>query len=330
MMPSQIEFPYTILVVSEVMSSNGSTSMASTCATSMSLMAAGVPLKKPVAGIAMGLMTQGDAYAILTDIQGMEDYTGDMDFKVAGTKDGITALQMDIKITGISMKQLEEALLQAKTARMQILDKMAETISEARTTLSKHAPKIVQLEIPQSSIGALIGPGGKVIKNIIAVTGAQVDVDEDEERKLGIVNISSSDAEALEKARVWIDGMMREVNPGDEFDGKVTRVESFGAFVEFLPGREGLVHVSRLSNDFVEDPTTIVNVGDSIRVVLDEVDQQGRNNLRVVGVEARPPREGGQSGPRNQGSFNRGDRGGRDNQRGGQDRRRFSNNSRNR
>ncbi|MBI5151629.1 MAG: polyribonucleotide nucleotidyltransferase [Candidatus Pacebacteria bacterium] len=338
MIPPQNEFPYTIHVVSEVMSSNGSTSMASTCGSTMSLMAAGVPLKKPVAGIAMGLMTDGKSnYAVLSDIQGMEDHTGDMDFKVAGTADGITALQMDIKVKGISLDIMTEALKQAKVGRMFILSKMLEAIAEPRKSLSKYAPKIVQIEIPYDRIGELIGPGGKVIKNIIAVTGAQVDVDENEDQTKGIVNISSQDDASIEKAKSWISGMMREVLPGEEFDGTVTRVERFGCFVEFLPGKEGLVHVSRMSPTFVSDPNDIVKIGDTVHVRLTEIDDQGRNNLTMLTKEqeqqAREQREsgggqggfgGGNSGG-NGGGFGgggrgySGDRGGRGGFRGGRD-----------
>lgn len=286
MIPSQKDFPYTIHVVSEIMSSNGSTSQASVCGSTMSLMAAGVPIKRPVAGIAMGLMSDGKGkYAVLSDIQGLEDHVGDMDFKVAGTSVGITAMQMDIKIKGIPMDVMRNALNQAREGRLFILDKMLAAIPEPRQELSKYAPKIVQIEIPGERIGELIGPGGKVIKNIIAVTGAQVDVDEDEERKVGIVNISSEDAEKIEKARSWISGMMREVKPGEEFDGTVTRVESFGIFVEFLPGREGLVHVSRMGAEYVGDAHDVSKVGDTVHVRLTEVDEQGRNNLTMLTSE---------------------------------------------
>lgn len=286
MIPSQAEFPYTIHVVSEIMSSNGSTSQASVCGSTMSLMAAGVPIKRPVAGIAMGLMSDGKGtYAVLSDIQGLEDHVGDMDFKVAGTEVGITAMQMDIKIKGIPMDIMRKALNQARDGRLFILNKMLAAIPEPRTSLSKYAPKIVQLEIPQERIGELIGPGGKMIKNIIATTGAQVDVEEDEERKVGLVNIASDDAEKLEKARSWISGMMREVKPGEEFDGVVTRVENFGVFVEFLPGREGLVHVSRMSVDYIADANEVYKVGDTAHVRLTEVDDQGRNNLTMLTPE---------------------------------------------
>lgn len=309
MIPSQKVFPYTIQVVSEIMSSNGSTSQASICGSTMSLMAAGVPIKRPVAGIAMGLMSDGKGnYAILSDIQGLEDHVGDMDFKVAGTTEGVTAMQMDIKIKGIPMDVMHKALKQALEARLFILKKMLAAIPEPRKTLSKYAPKIVQIEIPQERIGELIGPGGKMIKSIIADTGAQVDVEEDEERKVGLVNISSPDADKIQKAHDWISGMMRVVQPGEEFDGIVTRVESFGIFVEFMPGREGLVHVSRMSAEYVADANDKYKVGDSVHVRLTEVDDQGRNNLTMLTAEDeakkaqeaanRPPREGGDRGPR--------------------------------
>ncbi|PWU24088.1 polyribonucleotide nucleotidyltransferase [Candidatus Cerribacteria bacterium 'Amazon FNV 2010 28 9'] len=316
MIPSQEEFPYTIQVVSEIMSSNGSTSQASVCGSTMSLMAAGVPIKRPVAGIAMGLMSDGKGtYAVLSDIQGLEDHVGDMDFKVAGSTVGITAMQMDIKIKGIPMDVMRQALAQAREGRLFILDKMLAAISEPRKALSKYAPKIVQLTIPQDRIGELIGPGGKMIKNIIAMTGAQVDVEEDTDKKVGLVNISSADQEAIDKAEKWISGMMRVVEPGEEFDGIVTRVESFGIFVEFLPGREGLVHVSRMGMQYIGDAHDAAKVGDQVHVRLMEVDDQGRFNLTMLTREeeakkreeaaSRPPREGG-----DRGGFHGGSRGG--------------------
>ena len=321
MIPTQTEFPYTIHVVSEIMSSNGSTSMASTCGSTMSLMAAGVPIKKPVAGIAMGLMTDGKGkVAVLSDIQGMEDHTGDMDFKVAGSADGITALQMDIKVKGISMEVMKTALAQAKVGRLFILGKMLEAIAEPRKALSKYAPKIIQLRIPFERIGELIGPGGKNIKNIIATTGAQVDVDEAEDQSYGIVNISSQDDASIEKARSWISGMMREVTPGEEFDGIEARIENFGIFVEFLPGRDGLVHVSRMSTEFVSDPHVLVKIGDTVHVRLTEIDDQGRFNLTMLTKEQEEQAKtrnggggmgsgGGMSSGGSRGSFG-GDRGG--------------------
>lgn len=324
MIPSQEEFPYTIQVVSEIMSSNGSTSQASVCGSTMSLMSAGVPIKRPVAGIAMGLMTDGKGnYAVLSDIQGLEDHVGDMDFKVAGTTEGVTAMQMDIKIKGIPMDIMRKALNQAREGRLFILEKMLTAISAPRAQLSKYAPKIVQLTIPQERIGELIGPGGKVIKNIIAVTGAQVDVTEDTEKKLGIVNISSENQEALDKAYNWINGMMRVVEAGEEFDGIVTRIENFGIFVEFLPGREGLVHVSRMSTEFVSDPHAIAKIGDTVHVRLMEIDDMGRNNLTMLTKEQEEQaksRNGG-GGSSNGGGFSGGDRGPRrertDDRRGG-------------
>lgn len=317
MIPSQKDFPYTIQVVSEIMSSNGSTSQASVCGSTMSLMAAGVPIKRPVAGIAMGLMSDGKGtYAILSDIQGLEDHVGDMDFKVAGSEVGITAMQMDIKIKGIPMEIMHKALQQARDARLFILKKMLEAIPEPRKALSKYAPKIVQISIPQDRIGELIGPGGKVIKNIIAETGAQIDVTEDTENKVGLVNISSADQAAIDMAHDWISNMMRSVQPGEEFDGTVTRVESFGIFVEFLPGREGLVHVSRMSAEYVGDAHDKYSVGDVVHVRLTEIDDQGRNNLTMLTKDeelvksqeavSRPPREGNGGGR----SFGGGDRGG--------------------
>lgn len=314
MLPSQEEFPYTILVVSEIMSSNGSTSQASICGSSMSLMAAGVPIKRPVAGIAMGLMSDGKGkYVVLSDIQGLEDHVGDMDFKVAGSIVGVTAMQMDIKIKGIPMDVMRKALNQAREARLFILDKMNAAIPEPRKQLSKYAPKIVQITIPQERIGELIGPGGKVIKNIIAETGAQVDVTEDTEKKIGIVNISSENQESIDKAHQWISGMMRTVEAGEEFDGTVTRVENFGVFVEFLPGREGLVHVSRMGVNFIADANDVAKYGDIVHVRMTGVDDQGRYNLTMLTKEEeaakaaqaadRPPRDGGDRG------FQGGDRG---------------------
>lgn len=316
MIPSQKEFPYTIQVVSEIMSSNGSTSQASVCGSTMSLMAAGVPIKRPVAGIAMGLMSDGKGtYAVLSDIQGLEDHVGDMDFKVAGTSDGITAMQMDIKIKGIPMDVMRKALAQAREGRLFILDKMLAAIPHPRKELSKYAPKIVQLTIPMDRIGELIGPGGKVIKNIIAMTGAQVDVEEDSENQVGVVNISSDDQTAIDKAYTWISGMMRVVEPGEEFDGIVTRVESFGVFVEFLPGREGLVHVSRMGTEYIADAHDVFAVGDSAHVRLTEVDDQGRYNLTMLTKE-QEAQKATQSQER-RGADDRGDRGGRGGDRGG-------------
>ena len=309
MIPSQTEFPYTILVVSEIVSSNGSTSQASVCGSTMSLMAAGVPIKRPVAGIAMGLMSDGKQYAVLSDIQGMEDHVGDMDFKVAGTSEGITAIQMDIKLTGLNRQILEEALQQAHAGRMHILGEMLKTIAEPRTKLSAHAPKIEQIEIPGDRIGELIGPGGKMIKSIIETTGAQIDVDEDEERGVGLVNVSSPEQAKIDRAVMIISNMMRKVEVGEEFDGTVTRVESYGAFVEYLPEREGLVHVSRMSTEYVNDASELVKVGDTVHIWIAEVKEDGKIGLSMVNPADLPERPSGGDRGGDRGGF-RGGRGG--------------------
>ncbi len=278
--PSEEDFPYTIQVVSEIMSSNGSTSQASVCGSTLSLMSAGVPIKKPVAGIAMGLMTDGTKHVILSDIQGAEDHVGDMDFKVAGTAEGITALQMDIKVKGISAEILKDALEQARQGRLFIMDKMLAVIGTPRTSMSKYAPKIEQFEIPADKIGEVIGPGGKNIKMIISETGAQVDIDDS--TGVGVVTISSSDSEAIRHAKEWIQNMIKVPEPGEVYEGKVKRVENYGAFIEILPGKSGLVHVSRMSKNFVKDPGEIVKVGDTVTVKVTEIDRQGRLNLTMV------------------------------------------------
>ncbi len=314
MLPAEIDFPYTIMVVSEVMSSNGSTSQASVCGSTMALMAAGVPLKKPVAGIAMGLMTDGKKSVVLTDIAGLEDHVGDMDFKVAGTKDGITALQMDIKVKGISFEVLEKALAQAKVARLEIMEVMLKAIREPRKEMSKYAPKIVQFEIATDKIGEVIGPGGKNIKLIMSETGAQVDIDD----STGVckVTVSGVDPVGMDKAVTWIKGMTHVAEPGEEYDGKVTRVEGYGAFVEFLPGKQGLVHVSRMSKEYVQDAGAIVKEGDTVHVYVKGVDDMGRTDLSMVPLsELKPPAAREQRGE-NRGSFG-GDRGGRGGDRGG-------------
>ncbi len=322
MLPSQEEFPYTIHVVSEIMSSNGSTSQASICGSTMSLMAAGVPIKRPVAGIAMGLMTDGAGkYVVLSDIQGLEDHVGDMDFKVAGTVEGITAMQMDIKIKGIPMDVMKQALGQAREGRLFILDKMLSAIAQPRTKVSDLAPKVQQITIPADRIGELIGPGGKVIKSIIAETGAEIDVEEADGH--GIVNIASDDQAKIDHAYKWISDMMRTVEIGEEFDGTVTRVEGYGCFVEFLPGREGLVHVSTMATEFVRDAHDVVNLGDKVHVRIAGIDEEGKIKLSMLTPEQeeearqnRPPRpEGGDRGGR--GGFGGGSRGGFGGGRGG-------------
>lgn len=335
MLPSQEEFPYTIHVVSEIMSSNGSTSQASVCGSTLSLMSAGVPIKRPVAGIAMGLMSDGEKYIVLSDIQGLEDHVGDMDFKVAGTKEGITAIQMDIKLKGIPRKVLEEALEQAKVGRMHIMGEMLKTIAAPRTEISQYAPKVHQLTIPASRIGELIGPGGKMIKSIIEQTGAEISVDEDKDNEVGLVNVSSPDQEKIDAAVEFINNMMRVVEVGEEFDGKVTRVESYGAFVEYLPEREGLVHVSAMSADFVKDAADLVNVGDEVHIRIAEIKDDGKIGLSMLTKEqeaeaaakrkesrsSRPAFKGGRNGGHRDRNGGR-DSGGRDdyrNRRSGRD-----------
>jgi polyribonucleotide nucleotidyltransferase len=272
--PPESEFPYTIRLVSEVLESNGSTSQASICASTLALMDAGVPIKAPVAGVAMGLIKDGEHFSILTDIQGMEDHLGDMDFKVAGTAAGVTAIQMDIKINGIGREILSEALAQAREGRLFILDKMMQCISEPRKQLSPYAPKIVILQINPDKIRDVIGAGGKVINRIIDETGVKIDIEQD-----GRVYIASSDERANERAKQIIEGIVKEVVVGETYLGTVKRIEKFGAFVEILPGKEGLVHISQLSTERVGKVEDVVSVGDTITVKVTEIDAQGRINL---------------------------------------------------
>ncbi|WP_100373159.1 polyribonucleotide nucleotidyltransferase [Bacillus sp. FJAT-45037] len=273
-LPSENDFPYTIRLVSEVLESNGSTSQASICASTLAMMDAGVPIKAPVAGIAMGLVKQGDHLSVLTDIQGMEDALGDMDFKVAGTRDGVTALQMDIKISGISREVLEEALAQAKRGRMVILDNMLSAISESRSELSTYAPKIMTMHVNPDKIRDVIGPSGKMINKIIEETGVKIDIEQD-----GTVYISSVDSKMNEQARKIIEDIIREVEVGQTFLGKVKRVEKFGAFVELFKGKDGLVHISQLAEERVNKVEDVVAIGDEILVRVTEIDNQGRVNL---------------------------------------------------
>lgn len=272
--PSEEEFPYTIRLVSEVLESNGSSSMASTCASTLSLMDAGVPIKAPVSGVAMGLVKEGDDITILTDIQGLEDANGDMDFKVAGTEKGITAIQMDIKIDGINRQIFEQALEQARKGRAYILGKMLECIPAPRPSLKEHAPKITTLKINPDKIKAVIGPGGKVIKKITEESGAKIDIEED-----GTVYVAAADQASANKAIEAINAITAEPEIGKIYTGKVTRLMNFGAFVEFMPGREGLVHISQLAKERVEKVEDVVNVGDEIVVKLVEIDAKGRMNL---------------------------------------------------
>ncbi len=279
MLPSEEEFPYAIRAVSEVLSSNGSTSQASVCASSLALMDAGVPLKAPVAGTAMGLIKMEDKVVVLTDIQGLEDFLGDMDFKVAGTDKGITAIQMDIKIKGIDKEILERALAQALRGRLHILGKMNEVLPNPREELSPYAPKIIQFTIDPEKIREVIGPGGKMINKIIAETGVKIDIEDD-----GRVFIATPDSEAAAKAKRIILGIAREIEPGDVYMGKVVRIMQFGAFVELAPGKDGLVHISKLADKRVEKVEDVVNIGDEILVRVTEIDNQNRINLTHKGV----------------------------------------------
>lgn len=273
-LPDEKDFPYTIRLVSEVLESNGSTSQASICASTLAMMDAGVPIKAPVAGIAMGLVKSGEHYTVLTDIQGMEDHLGDMDFKVAGTSKGVTALQMDIKIEGLSRVILEEALQQAKTGRMQILGSMLATISEPKSALSQYAPKILTMSINPDKIRDVIGPSGKQINKIIEETGVKIDIEQD-----GTVFISSINEEMNKKAKKIIEDIVREVEVGQMYLGKVKRVEKFGAFVEIFAGKDGLVHISELAEERVGKVEDVVAIGDEILVKVTEIDKQGRVNL---------------------------------------------------
>ena len=279
--PDESDFPYTIRLVSEVLESNGSTSQASICASTLAMMDAGVPIKAPVAGIAMGLVKSGDDYTILTDIQGMEDFLGDMDFKVAGTENGVTALQMDIKIDGLSKEILEEALMQAKTGRMHILSHMLETIQQPREELSNYAPKILTMTINPDKIRDVIGPSGKQINQIIDETGVKIDIEQD-----GHIFISSPEMEMNKKAQKIIEDLVREVEAGQMYLGTVKRVEKFGAFVELFKGKEGLVHISELAEERVGKVEDVVKVGDQIMVKVKEIDRQGRVNLSRKAVLA--------------------------------------------
>lgn len=272
--PTVEEFPYAIRVVSEILESNGSSSQASVCGSTMSLMNAGVPIKAPVAGIAMGLVNEGEHFTVLTDIQGMEDALGDMDFKVAGTAKGITAIQMDIKIHGLSREILLAALQQAQKGRMFILGKMAECIDKPAEHLSPYAPKIITLTIPVDRIRDVIGSGGKIINKIISETGVKMDVEED-----GHVYIATPDEEAAQRAKKWVEELTHEVQVGETYLGKVTRLMKFGVFVEILPGKEGMVHVSQLATRRVEKTEDVVHEGDEIMVKVTEIDDKGRINL---------------------------------------------------
>ena len=298
--PSEEEFPYALRLVSEILSSNGSSSMASVCGSTLSLMDAGVPIHAPVAGVAMGLITDKESgkLAVLTDIQGLEDFLGDMDFKVAGSMNGITALQMDIKIAGINRAILQQALSQALQGRLHILKIMLDTLPQPRENLNKYAPKIIRFTINPEKIREVIGPGGKMINKIIAETGVKIDIEDD-----GRVFISTPDQEAADKARKIIEGIAKDIEVGDVYTGKVVRIMNFGAFVELLPGKDGMIHISKLDTKRVEKVEDVVNIGDEIEVKVNEIDSQGRINLirndivyennapaRHEGNRQRPPR----------------------------------------
>ncbi|MGD1905554.1 MAG: polyribonucleotide nucleotidyltransferase [Leptolyngbyaceae cyanobacterium] len=278
-LPSMEEFPYVIRVVSEVLSSNGSTSMGSVCGSTLSLMDAGVPLAKPVSGAAMGLIKEGDEFRVLTDIQGLEDFLGDMDFKVAGTDTGITALQMDMKITGLPMEVIAKAVHQAKPARLHILDSMLKAIAAPRTTLSPFAPRLITLKIKPDMIGMVIGPGGKKIKGITEQTGAKVDISDD-----GTITIASLEAAKGEQAKAMIEAIVHRPEAGDVYVGKVVRIIPIGAFVEFLPGQDGMIHISQLADYRVNKVEDEVNVGDEVIVKVREVDNRGRINLTRLNI----------------------------------------------
>jgi polyribonucleotide nucleotidyltransferase len=278
-LPSQEEFPYVIRSVSEITESNGSSSMATVCGTSLALMDAGVTIKAPVAGVAMGLIKEGDDFAVLTDILGDEDHLGDMDFKVAGTTEGVTALQMDIKIDGITREIMEQALAQAKRGRLHILGEMAKAISSPRQEMSRYAPRITTMSIPTDKIRDVIGKGGVTIRAISEATGAAIDIDDD-----GTIKIATSDLSAAEDARRRIEQITAEVEAGTIYEGKVVRLMDFGAFVNILPGKDGLVHISQISDERVANVSDKLAEGDLVKVKVLEVDKQGRIRLSMKAV----------------------------------------------
>jgi polyribonucleotide nucleotidyltransferase len=282
MLPGKEEFPYTIRVVSEITESNGSSSMATVCGSSLALMDAGVPVKRPIAGIAMGLILEGEKFAVLSDILGDEDHLGDMDFKVAGTEEGVTSLQMDIKITGITKEIMETALYQAKDGRMHILGKMAEAITQGRASLGEHAPRIEVMTIPVDKIREVIGSGGKVIREIVEKTGAKININDD-----GVINIASADGASIKAARDWIHSIVAEPEEGEIYEGTVVKVVDFGAFVNFFGAKDGLVHISELAPKRVEKVSDIVKEGDKVKVKLLGFDQRGKVRLSMKQVDQR-------------------------------------------
>lgn len=277
-LPNPEEFPYTIRVVSEVLSSNGSTSMASTCGSTLAMMDAGVPIKAPISGIAMGLLSNSDDdYMILTDIMGIEDFSGEMDFKMTGSKEGVTAIQLDVKNTGLTDKMIAEIMVAAKKTRLHIMDAMMKVIDAPRAEVSKYAPQVIKMFPPEDKIGEIIGPGGKNIKAMVAKTKTEINVGDD-----GVVTISGANMEGVEEARRMIEAITKEPESGEEYEGTVKRLMNFGAFVEILPGKEGLVHVSKMSKEYVKDPNDVVKVGQTVHVKVIEVDNMGRINLTMV------------------------------------------------
>ena len=324
-LPNHEDFPYTIRILSDITESNGSSSMATVCGGCLSMMDAGVPIERPVSGIAMGLILEGDEFAVLSDILGDEDHLGDMDFKVAGSEKGITSLQMDIKVAGITQEIMTKALEQAKAGRAHILGEMNKALGSARSGVSKHAPRIETMQIDKSKIRDVIGTGGKVIREIVAETGAKVDIDDE-----GTIKISSSNADEIEAAKKWIEGIVEEAEVGKIYNGKVVNIVDFGAFVNFMGGKDGLVHVSEMKNERVEKPTDVVSEGQEVKVKVLEIDNRGkvRLSMRVVDQETgeeledtRPPREpreggGGRGGDR-RGPRGGGGGGGRGGDRGG-------------
>jgi polyribonucleotide nucleotidyltransferase len=312
--PEELDFPYTLRLVSECMSSNGSTSMASVCGSTLALMDTGVPIKAPVSGIAMGLVSDGENYVILSDIQGLEDHLGDMDFKVAGTDKGITALQMDIKISGLSPEMMAEALEQAKAGRAHILSKMLETLPAPRPEMKDHAPRITTVVIPVDKIGALIGPGGKNIRAIQEETNAKIDIEED-----GTVFIATTSSDSERRARERIEALTEEAEIGRIYTGKVVRTTSFGAFVEILPGTDGMVHISQLDSTRIDSVEDIAQVGEEITVMVTNIDNDGKIRLSRRAVlegwtaeeaQARDSGGGGSRGGRRSGGNRGGNRGG--------------------
>jgi polyribonucleotide nucleotidyltransferase len=275
MIPSKEEFPYTILLMSEILGSNGSSSMASTCGSTLALMDAGVPIKKPVSGIAMGIVTgENGEFKVLSDIQGPEDHWGDMDFKIAGTKDGINAIQLDVKINGINLAVTKEVLVQSKQNRLGILAEMEKVIAEPNKKLSSFAPSIITIKINPDKIRDVIGAGGKIINKIIDETGAEIDIEDD-----GTIFITAPDQKSGDEAKKWIEDLTREVEAGESFEGKVVKILDFGAFISLLPGQDGLLHISEIAKEKVTDINKYLKINDTIKVKVKEIDKQGRISL---------------------------------------------------